>query len=291
MEKAFWVEARNWDETEELLTASGMSPSDYLMWQFDRRNALDVVLNRLGQQETYVSVRHADHWHVVGDDFAGEWSYKPSDGVLQPIDLHQLTPLLGDPTALDMVARGVLESRLVCDGHNPYHARWAVEEGVPKLGFKWCNDSYGTAMIRDLEDYGWSTIARDLAEEIGRQKLGFPKSWDRTESIAHLRDTTPSLDGPGEDGDFWWHRVLYYLDPVESRMMSALWESADHSLLLEELVGRVWESRPASVDEQLLKRVRSYASRITGALMLPGIAVSVRPDGLTGRWRVVVESE
>lgn len=289
METALWVDARTWDESEKFLTARGMPESEYLMWHFDRRNALDVVLRRFGQENTYVSVQHADHWHIVGDDFAGAWSYEPGDGMLQPIDLHQLGEVLDDPSAVDMVARGVLESRLVADGHNPYHARWAVEEGLPKLGFTWCDDSHGTSSAPDLEEYGWINMARDLAKQIEARKLDFPEKWLPSESIARLREAVPSPDGPGKDGNFWWHRVPYPLEPVPFRFISALWKAPNRSLLLDQLVAHVWEQRPASINKSHLGKVRVNATRIGEVLLGTGLSVSAKSDKSTGRMRVSLD--
>jgi hypothetical protein len=218
---------------------------------------------------------HAGHSCIAGLDSIGLWEFRPFYGMLHPIHLHQIMPVVKDSRQLDRVGRGVLESRLVCDGHNPHHARWAVEEGIRQLGMAWCSDEEGEALTSTLIEDGWDTVARDLATCIERHKGVLPAQWSDPNRIARFEEAIPRFAGLEKPDKFWWRRLPYYLRPTEFALVSSLWAAPDMSLSLADAVLALWnasESRAAHFEA----RLHTHASRANSALDGTGIMIHVK---------------
>ncbi len=316
-----WVDARTWEEAERILAERGVPESEFLPWLFDRRMALDTVLTRFEDEIACGPILYADHAHVVGSDSAGVWTYRPGDGVLQPIDFHQLAPILSNPNEIDTLGRGVLESKLLHDGWNPFRARWAVAEGTPKLFSRpWARDTSDdlddpevgipdtgdkngqstpaaeTPLAPILIERGWDRVADDLTALVQGLTKPLPFAWRDPEAIARfLALERPCPDGPSETfvfgrgnkmRDFWWHRAPY---PIENRayeLASLLWSADGHSLPVSDVLVKIWGVRLAKQTPQDIQTVRTSASRFCQPFANSGLRIQVRRHRLYG-WHEV----
>lgn len=317
-----WVDARTWEEAEQILAERGVPESEFLPWLFDRRMALDTVLTRFEDEIACGPILYADHAHVVGSDSAGVWTYRPGDGVIQPIDFHQLAPILSNPKEIDTLGRGVLESRLIHDGWNPFHARWAVEEGAPKLYRPWARDTSDdivdpedgtsdtgevfkngqspplaqTPLASILIERGWDRVADDLKILVESLKQPLPFAWRDPEAIARFRALErPCPDGPSETfvfgrgnkmRDVWWHRLPYPLENRSYELASLLWSTDGHSLPIREVLVKIWGIILAAQTPKDTNTVRACASRFSSVFRNSGLRIHVRRHQLYG-WNEV----
>ena len=258
---AVWVDAETWHEAYAALTAQGWDVEKCAVWMLGQRASLDALTTRLENDEQAV-IKYASDFGIAGCDSVGLWKYEPYNGVLCPFHLHQLMPVVRDPSQLDRVGCGVLASRLVLDGHGPYHARWGAQEGVNELGMEWCGGPRGKALTPEIMRRGGSAVAHDVGEIIEARKRGaLPKKWLAPEWIARFKEYLPGPDGPGRFGEFWWHGLPYFLMPKCFELMSALWRAPKKSLSLEDAVLRVWGAS-ASRCRQYENRLHACKSRI-----------------------------
>ena len=283
-----WEES---DEFEDMLGACGIPPSSYLTWQFERRHALAVARRRLSDHDYPASITYADHNMFLGQDFAGTWSFKPADGLLQPIDLHELAVALLNPADLDMIGRAILESRLVFDGYNPFHARWGVEKWVDGRGLAWCNAPNAKPLTPTLVEYGWSNVARDVAGEIKGHEGLLPKRWLSPLAIARFAESMGCADGPAhttvfydagesQQRDFWWNRLAYPLDPQCFALVSVLWSAEDHSLPISDVLSAAWKKCRRDQKPSDAGMVRVCATRVNTALDGTGVKIFVKKHKL-----------
>jgi hypothetical protein len=285
-----WVDARTWDEADAFLAGRGWTPEERDFWASGERASLEVRKGQLSAGRAVMM--HVGYSVIAGVDALGPWKFEPFYGMLWPIHLHVLMPGLEHPSQLDMVGRGILESRLVYDGYNPYYARWGVEEGIRRLGMTWW-DGGGPALTHSLIERGWAAVAHDLAPVIDRQRGDLPARWLDPAWVARSKVWIPPWgDGPEKPENFWWHHVPYYLMPTEFALISALRAAPEKSLSLEDAVVAIWGAS-ASKCSHYKGRLRTLASRANTALAGAGIVIHVKkawdPDHLRKHVRVRVE--
>jgi hypothetical protein len=260
---------------------------------FGRCKTLSEVANRLRDRRNFAFLVYADHAHVEGVDTVGTWCYRP-DGGLHPCDLDALAPLLENAWEIDILGRGMLESRLIYDDMNPFHARWAVEEGVPRIYRHWVSEPDDEPLTPDLMKDGWDKVVLELGKLVKNTESLLPPAWGNPGAIAwFLGLERPYPDGPGhismsggKTRDFWWHRLPY---PVENRsydLASSLWYADNHSLRIFDVLAEIWKiplDRQRVPEAPVSKRepsdvptVRAAATRFNNVFIDPGPFIHVK---------------
>jgi hypothetical protein len=120
-------------------------------------------------------------------------------------------------------------------------------------------------------------LARGIADELREHRR-------KIKSESHCPP-----DGPDDRiSCLWWRGEPYILPPMEFRLVSVLWAASGHSLPVWEVLQKVWDDRPAAIDESYVHKVHERKSKANKVLMETGITISISTDW-TGGKRVTME--
>ena len=180
----------------------------------------------------------------------------------------------------DEIVEAMLTNQLQKKGHSFGAASSAVERfachrGESGRGALWSaiEESPFERLIASLYRDA-TTISRELDEYRRKQES----------------ESRPRTDGPDEGSrTFLRHgKPSRALSPTEFRLVSMLWESPEHSLLLDKILSKLWQIRVTSIEDNHIHRVRQLCSLIGKKLPFVVIAVTKDTNQFGDHYRVTL---
>lgn len=215
---------------------------------------------------------------LVAADDPDERSYSPEGGITighWPY-LRECCGPKGDEDCIRLshneLAEAILTNELQRKGH-PYH----IANGAVRELERRCDEE--RANFCSILTLPFDDVTRSLDERAA-------------EIATELRKWPEALhpDGPDEKrGWFWWRNEPFPLGKTEYEVVSLLWAAPEHSLLLDEVVGKVteWKGRTA-LSHQYIGRAKTLCSRISAKCSRFEISMRKDPEQMGAHYRLTL---